>query len=507
MIPSLARSNPIMRRKAEWPEWPPPHQQLSGALFEPRPSLRRLTVLADAELLAEPDDYTLSVRTVLTGLLAHRYVKLLRYRDDGAFPATPRRPYGPPGAGLSAAEGWAELLPPDGRDGRDLLYADDAGPVLAAVLGHGVQFARSEVGAAAYRDLDPPQAADQRARDALAAEVAQVVGADLFVTERPYLFTTRSSTGRGAAVCRPADALAMIGLYLRSQGQFIIWNAADGSGSHSMNHGLYYWVGTRELLPTAWRWFSACVQESRAAGDDTLLDLGESLLRRVQRVLESRDRFHQAFNLPQNNDTARSVLTELDAVLVSLMGAVDASARVAHHVLGLPRSPHDAAWQRTRWLTQIAAPQPGLAALFANGTPLHDTLTILRLLRNTVHGQMMRTTIVQSTGRLRETAVRLPAADEPTILAAMDALGGRADWGVRPAARGASLVDPGLFIEQIVPKVIALLNEAMAATPVERLPHVHLTAVDDQPPSPRRAGEADIFGERNRLSIRWQLGF
>ena len=507
MIPSLARSNRVMRRKPEWPEWPLPFQQLSGALFEPRPQLRRLMVLADAELLAEPDDYTLSPKTVLTGLLAHSYIKLLRYRDDGPFPAVHRRPYGPPGAGLSAAEGWAELLPPDGRNGRDLLYAGDEGPVLAAVLGQGVQFARSETGAAAYRDLDLMQAADQRGRDALAAEVAQVVGADLFITERPYLFASRSSIGQGVAVCRPADALAMVGLYLRSQGQFIIWNAADGSGGHSMNHGLYYWVGTRELLPTAWRWFSACVQESRAIGDDTLLDLGESLLRRVQRVLESRDRFHQAFNLPQNNDTARSVLTELDSVLVSLMGAVDASARVAHHVLGVPGSPHDAAWQWARWRGQIASRQPTLAALFAAGTPLSDTLTILRLLRNTVHGQMMRTTIVQSAGHLRETAVRLPAGDEPAILAAMDALGARADWGVRPAARGSSLVDPGLFMERIVPKVIALLNEVMAATPVEHLQHVRLTAASGQPPSPQRAGQADTFGERNRLSIRWQLGF
>jgi hypothetical protein len=63
-----------------------------------------LSVLADAELLTEPDDYTLSLRIVLTGLLAHRYVKLLRYRerpvgldlvhdqDDGHRRVMPRGP-------------------------------------------------------------------------------------------------------------------------------------------------------------------------------------------------------------------------------------------------------------------------------------------------------------------------------------------------------------------------------------------------------------------------------
>jgi hypothetical protein len=124
-------------------------------------------------------------------------------------------------------------------------------------------------------------------------------------------------------VCKPPEALALVSLYLRSQQAFVIWRGTDGFGSLNMNEGLYFWVGTRELLPAAWRWFAACVQQSNPANDRTLLELGESLLRRVQRALEARDRFHRAFNLPQNNDTARAVLSELDSILVSLMGAVD----------------------------------------------------------------------------------------------------------------------------------------------------------------------------------------
>jgi hypothetical protein len=85
------------------------------------------------------------------------------------------------------------------------------------------------------------------------------------------------------------EALALVGLYLRSQQAFIIWRGADGFGSFNMNEGLYYWVGTRELLPTAWRWFAAYVHQSNATNDATLLGLGESLLRRVQRALEARD--------------------------------------------------------------------------------------------------------------------------------------------------------------------------------------------------------------------------
>jgi hypothetical protein len=86
-----------------------------------------LRVLADADLLAEPDEQTLSPKLILTGLLAHRYVRLLRYGDDGPFPGVPRRQYGPPETGLAVAEGWAEPLPPNGNEGRDVVHTEPAG--------------------------------------------------------------------------------------------------------------------------------------------------------------------------------------------------------------------------------------------------------------------------------------------------------------------------------------------------------------------------------------------
>ena len=115
---------------------------------------------------------------VLSGLLTHPYIKLLCYRDEGPFADAPRRSYGPPEAGLIAAEGWAELLPPDGKDGRDLLYTDLSGPVYTGVLGMRAGYARSEIASAVYTDLDPGAAADRRERDALAAEVAEAVQAE-----------------------------------------------------------------------------------------------------------------------------------------------------------------------------------------------------------------------------------------------------------------------------------------------------------------------------------------
>lgn len=477
-------------------------------MFEERPPLRRLIVLADAELLASPDDATVDQKVLLTGLLTHPYVELLRFSDEGPPPGAPRRETEPPVSLRSAAEGWAELQAPDGTDVRGVVYAASSGVGYTAIWGDRPEVARRDVSSSAHADLASDDAAERRERDALALGVAEVVHADLFITERPYLFATKLPV-QGVTVCKPPEALALVGLYLRSQQEFVIWRGVAGSGSFNMNEGLYFWVGTRELLPAAWRWFTACVQQSDPADDRTLLELGESLLRRVQRALEARDRLHRAFNLPQNNDTASAVLSELDSILVSLMGAVDVSARVAHLVLGITGSVRDAGWQNgQRWLPRVVTAEPALAALFNADTVHSHVLTILRLMRNTVHGQMIRSIALHRPGRMLETAIVLPAdtGDEAAILSAMDALDGRGSWGTS-AGPYRWLVDPGVFAEQLLPRIVTTLNEVMEATPVERLSQVRLTQADCQPPAPDPAvGRMDTFGERSRLSIRWQLG-
>jgi hypothetical protein len=113
VIPPLNRSNPVVPGRPEWPEWPQPGQRLTGALFEARPSLRKLVVLADAEPLASPNEATVNQKVLLTGLLTHPYIELLRYSDEGPPPDTPRQEYGPPVARQTATEGWAELQAPD----------------------------------------------------------------------------------------------------------------------------------------------------------------------------------------------------------------------------------------------------------------------------------------------------------------------------------------------------------------------------------------------------------
>ncbi len=489
MITGLTRPGLATRRAPVWPEEPRARPNGPWPLFEPRPALRKLVVLADADLLTASDGAGMTRAVLLTGLLTHPHIEVLRYRDEG------------PAAGQPGDEkppsGWACLLPPDGGEWRSLVYAHDSGRrTYAGVSGKVAAYARDDTGSGAYRDRTPGAAADQRERDALAADVATAVDADLFITERPYLFGAKKIHVPGVTLCRIPEALAMAGLYLRSQGEFILWRPGEGTPGLTANEWLYYQIGAVGLLPELWRWSTAQAAAPQPGAPDALSGLNNALLLRIVRALRTRDSFHRAFNLPQQRDAVRTLLVELDTMLVMLMGAVDASARFIHVLLGLQGQQREAGWQKPGWRSQLTGESQPLADLFGSGAPLVDVLTILSRLRNTVHGQVIQATLRQN-GLTRDAPITLPTENESQILASMDNLGGQAAWGAEPAAGGGVTVDPGQFVESLFPAIIGLLNAVMAATP--------RACVRGQRPHPDSAHP--WYNERNCLSVSWQLGF
>ncbi len=73
--------------------------------------------------------------------------------------------------------------------------------------------------------------------------------------------------------------------------------------------------------------------------------------------------------------------------------------------------------------------------------------------------------------------------------------------GLRELLPGRLHAEPGVLLERLLPAVIELLNELMTGTPVETLSGVSLKDCGSATPS-----RDDVFGERQRHSVRWQLG-
>jgi hypothetical protein len=484
------------------PAWPPFEERLATPLFLGRQQYRKLVVLLDAEVLDEVDLSTWNKECLLAGLLTLDTVECFRYADDGPPADASRETSDFLGEHVP---GWAVLGPDlDGTGIRSVRTSKGSQISDHGIMGNGPEVAARDVRANAYADLDPTPAFDKRRADALAAMVANAIGADIFITSRAYLHAMTWNVADGVIFLDIDAALAALGLYLRAQQVYVTFRSPLRDATHTMNRGLFLWVGTRELLPSAWRWFAACVQHSTATGSDNLIFLGQSVLQRVQRSLQVRDDVHVGLNKPQNNDTADEALSSLDVVLLLLMGAVDATARVAHAVLGLTSRPHRAGWQSQEWLAEVNAAAPALGGLFQPGTDETHALTILRLLRNAIHGEALQPLGVGSGGRQRDrTLVSLPSSQQVELLAALSGLGGHADWGIEQLVPDRFHADPGILLEQLLPRILQLLNKIMDATPVEQLAHVSLQPSDYLPPSGPQSGP---FVEMNSQSIRWQLG-
>ena len=499
-------------RKAEWPDSP----EGGSDIFEPRHAYRKIKVVVDAHLLKSDysEDAALSKELLLENLLAADLIKTYRYADNG--PPEEVEPIVLEKHTWvlrnDAYVGWAVAHPFDEESGFwPVTYAESEKSFASTFVGGNVvQFAETDDASKAYRELDRTERALKRKADMLAYEVAvQGIEADIFITDREYLLSgdSRLVAGRGVLVAGVKDAIPLLSLYLRAQGIYKLPTPTKNF-NYSFNRGLFYWVGTRELLPEGWRWFSACVYHSSGSGDDRLLGLGGSTLSRVQRAIEARDRVHVALNRKTNNDINDDALGNLDHVLTLLMGAVDASARVAHYVLDISGNEYDAAWQKTdKWLKKVRIEEPALATLFDKGSTYWHALEILRLLRNSVHGEALQGITLDADGEV-DTVMRLPRKDESAILASMDALDGRDAWGYKPFAPGYDNIKPGLLVDKLMEECIKLLNAIMKATPVERLSHIEKANLQNEPPTDKPSrGTLDTFSEWNRKAIRWQLGF
>lgn len=467
------------------------------AVFDPVRPLRPLIVVVSEEVLAEEGDERTGL---LLGLLQDETVTLLRYADAGPPDEVERRVVENIGV---VADGWIIVEAPADHDGGAAVYSDGTSATRTAMgSSEIVRFAAAD-GWDTYAGTGPGDPRVRAGRDALCVAAADAVGADLLITRRSLALDPPFKLTRGPlAVLTPEDAMPVVGLYLRRQGEFIVWRSVDGQGTYQFNRGLFYLVAARDQLPSAWRWMSRCA--SARGGDQSLSWLTTSLIDRVARSLQARDHLHSALLQPQDNDVADDALMYLDLILVSLMGAFDAAARVLHRVLGLPEEDEfQAAWQRSAWRRRWAPDAPRLAEFMGSGGEAEAALTVLRLLRNSVHGEALSPlAIVARMKRREDTLVGLPRQEREQLEAALDSLGGLDGWGVRALVPDRLHADARVLVERLLPATLKVLDQILHLTPVERLSIPDDVLIPDGPPP-----DATEYGEKAREAIRRQLGF
>lgn len=224
------------------------------------------------------------------------------------------------------------------------------------------------------------------ARDGvLLYRIGSELDADLIVTDRGWLLSERGRRhGEHLAnIVSPAEALALMGLYLRWHNQaIIIGGAAIRWHQTSMRRSAAF-----TAMPSFERWNQAGRAWCDTNGNLTLESLNQTLLTRVARGLGFRDNI---FSLSATLTAAEpeEMLCELDSLLFSLVGAFDVAARIVDHILGW-NSRKVGGWQDQGWQSRLEGPASALHDYTKAGSEMQRTFEVLRLLRNSVHNEAL----------------------------------------------------------------------------------------------------------------------
>ena len=329
-------------------------------------------------------------------------------------------------------------------------------------------------------DVDPTELE----RQLVVAQLVEALECDLLLTGSELLGgKLPAGLIERANAATPSQTAAIVGLYLRSRGEFVV----DKSETHEqrLTRGLFYWLLTRAVLPAGWPWFSACVHSSHQSKDeDRALLLGQSALARIGRAFRARDRLLEQAQHPPNEDAADEALFQLDIALLMLTGAFDASARVAHLAYRLPGSLHDAGWRRAPWIRGLARLAPELAESVAPESARRDVLDLIGLLRNTIHGEGLQGFAFREVSRPLDTEhlVHLPRSSANRLRSIVERRGGLSPWGIREIGSDVLALSADDFVERLLPESTTILDQLMADTDVGLLAGVDPADLSEGPP-------------------------
>jgi hypothetical protein len=100
----------------------------------------------------------------------------------------------------------------------------------------------------------------------------------------------------------------------------------------------------------------------------------------------------------------------------------------------------------------------------------------------------------------------LPRQKQAELMASINGLGGLALWSVRAQGNNEFFADCGVLLEQLLPRIVELLNLIMRLTPVETMQGVHLSAADLKAPDDNQGLVTDMFSKAQSRCVRALLG-
>lgn len=323
-------------------------------------------------------------------------------------------------------------------------------------------------------DLAPendPEYAETKATyaDLLIAQAHCTFRQDILITLSPRLLEHQHEAYVDEANPRnPTDAAQLVGLFLRSRENFTYQHLPNMPSE--LDHGLFYWVLTRQRLPGMWRYFSACVHAEKARGDD-ILNLGQSILDRCMRAIQARDAIGEQFHVPQNNNTRDAIMYHFDYLTLLLAGAFDAQARIAYRSYDIKR-PNE--WSASfygdsrgggEFIKALGRTEENKLYALVREEYFQCVMTLLYTLRNTIHGASLPSLAFRANSDTEESLIQV---DSPSFSRAVERLGSLDSWGIKHL-HSFLVLEPYAFVSTLVMESLKLIDAIANATDVLRL--------------------------------------
>jgi hypothetical protein len=351
---------------------------------------------------------------------------------------------------------WIQVTPdtaPDMMRSHDLLWSDGNIAHNGSLGGDAVPAIALSIAQA--RGEEP---VFEPTEDALLVAAANKIGADLLVTNRQGLPGLRSTFASGLTIMDTPNSIPLLGLFLRTR--HIYLRAKSTSFTLTSNKTLFFEQSAQLFLPNQLE----VLDRSRLfSGAGPAAGLAAAAFRRTARGLERRDHIWRLINQPQDFDLAEDILAALDAFLTTLMGALDATARLVHVVYEVPGPLHRTAWQRQDWLKEVKRMAPTIWEAVQADASHTAALTVLRLLRNTIHAEGLESVILRGSDKSTEARVLISAADSSAITEAAKIIAPLTTWGFSVLDGTSYAVDPGRFIETLLPALFRFLSDVHGA--------------------------------------------
>jgi hypothetical protein len=451
---------------------------------------RPMLVVLDTDTIQATND-PIDSTALLLGFLLHGGVEVYRYSDHGAPAGTPVADFEwfPP-----ASIGWLTVVPlgQPGIASHRLIYSDgehlnETAIVDGQIVAVSGALARSS----------PGLSATELTADATLMLAASEIGADVLITNRPSVLAERQlSLSNGLTVANTAEATGILGLFFRSRRDFIATKAAHGTFTY--NKGLFWQTAVGIHLPN-WldvvgRGYLLDISRGDGSSAGTLI---AASVRKLSRTFERRDAIWRLIDQKQDRDIAEDSLAAFDSFLVFLMGSFDALARATNGILQLGAEPRFAGWQFKKWTGLLRAANPQIASLFVTGSRHRASIELLGSLRNLIHAEGLDSIAVGPSHRAQATWIIVPSADAGKLLAAVDLLGDRDEWGLHLDTTGRVMFELCRLVENLLLNCLSSTRAIFAAIGL---------ALETMTASPPIAPDSGVNDDLLHLHIQWQLG-